>query len=217
MIYQVGSSTIGRAIGKIRPLLAERGFAVPGRPGLRLRTLEDVFTYAAAENVTLRIDGMEAQVRRPKAGRPGRRAFISGKRRRNTIKTTTINEGHGPHSVVRSHPAGPDARPDRDAQRGHRRVVPSVPHREGEVDDGYRGLANEFPDQVSAPPKKPNHLDQDDAPLTEKCGWRETKRRQSSRRICVQHAYAEHRQWRPSSATQGAARPTAKPTAPSLA
>jgi len=29
VIYQVGSSTIGRAIGEIRPLLAERGFAVP--------------------------------------------------------------------------------------------------------------------------------------------------------------------------------------------
>ncbi|MFD9220120.1 transposase family protein [Streptomyces sp. NPDC060064] len=28
VIHQVGSSTIGRAIGGIRPLLAERGFAV---------------------------------------------------------------------------------------------------------------------------------------------------------------------------------------------
>ena len=54
MIYQVGSSTIGRAIGEIRPLLAERGLAVPQRPGLRLRTLADVFAYAEAENVTLR-------------------------------------------------------------------------------------------------------------------------------------------------------------------
>ncbi|MFB6963235.1 transposase family protein [Streptomyces sp. NPDC056309] len=54
VIYEVGSSTIGRAISEILPLLAERGFAVPGRPGLRLRTLEDVFAYAEAENVTLR-------------------------------------------------------------------------------------------------------------------------------------------------------------------
>jgi hypothetical protein len=46
VIYQVGFSTIGRAIGEIRPLLAERGFAVPQRPGLRLRTLADVFAYA---------------------------------------------------------------------------------------------------------------------------------------------------------------------------
>ncbi|WP_406503130.1 transposase family protein [Streptomyces sp. NBC_00212] len=95
VIYEVGSSTIGRAIGEIRPLLAERGFAVPGRPGLRLPTLEDVFAYAKAEDVTLRIDGMETQVRRPKAGRPGRRAFASGKRRQNTIKTTTISDAQG--------------------------------------------------------------------------------------------------------------------------
>ncbi|WP_274919525.1 transposase [Streptomyces sp. WZ-12] len=95
VIYEVGSSTIGRAVREIRPLLAERGFAVPERPGLRLRTLEDVFAYAEAENVTLRIDGMETQVRRPKAGRPGRRAFVSGKRKQNTIKTTTISDEAG--------------------------------------------------------------------------------------------------------------------------
>jgi hypothetical protein len=27
-----------------------------------------------------------------------------------------------------------------------------------EVDEGYRGLANEFPDQVSAPPGQPKNL-----------------------------------------------------------
>ena len=95
VIYHVGSSTIGRAIGEIRPLLAERGFAVPQRPGLRLRALADVFAYAEAENVTLRIDGAETQVRRPKAGRPGRAAFVSAKRKQNTIKTTTISDGQG--------------------------------------------------------------------------------------------------------------------------
>ncbi|MFJ8502878.1 hypothetical protein [Streptomyces avermitilis] len=31
----------------------------------------------------------------------------------------------------------------------------------------------------------------------ERYGWREHKRRQSSRLICVEHANAEHRQWRP--------------------
>ncbi|WP_326752772.1 transposase family protein [Streptomyces hirsutus] len=73
VLYEVGSSTIGRAIREVRPLPADRGFAVPGRPGIRLRTLEDVFVYVAAEDVTLRIDGMETQVRRPHAGRPGPR------------------------------------------------------------------------------------------------------------------------------------------------
>jgi hypothetical protein len=72
--YGVGSSTIGRAIGEVRPVLAERGFAVPDRPGVPLRTLEDVFAYVEAEGIELRLDGAETQVRRPRAGRPGRRA-----------------------------------------------------------------------------------------------------------------------------------------------
>src|SRR6266567_8859412 len=89
-LYQVDRSTVTRAVREIRPLLAARGFAVPVRPGLRLRTLADVFAYAAAEGVELRIDGTEVQVRRPKANRPGRRAFVSGKRKQNTKKATVI-------------------------------------------------------------------------------------------------------------------------------
>jgi len=92
--YQVDRATITRAVGEIRPLLAARGFAVPGKPGLRLRTLADVFAYAAAEGVQLRIDGTEMQVRRPKAGKPGRRAFVSGKKKQNTIKATVISDGN---------------------------------------------------------------------------------------------------------------------------
>lgn len=38
---------------------------------------------------------------------------------------------------------------------------------EAEVDEGYRGLANEFPGQASAPPKKPK----DDAPPASPMGW----------------------------------------------
>lgn len=53
------------------------------------------------------------------------------------------------------------------------------------------------PGQVSALPRKPKGLDDDTAPLTERYGRRERKRRQSSRRICVEHADAEHRQRRP--------------------
>ncbi|MFF1899057.1 transposase family protein [Streptomyces sp. NPDC058206] len=93
--HRAGSSMIGRAIGEIRLQPAERGGAVPQKPGLRLRTLADVFAYAEAENVTLRIDGAEVQARRLKAGRPGRAAFVSGKRKQNTIKTTTISDGQG--------------------------------------------------------------------------------------------------------------------------
>ncbi|MFE5140355.1 transposase family protein [Streptomyces fagopyri] len=194
-IYEVGSSTIGRAISEIRSLLAARGFAVPDRPGLRLRTLQDVFAYAAAENVTLRIDGTETQVRRPQAHCPGRRAFVSGKRRQNTIKTTTISDHQG--RTLWSGATRPGRMHDQTAVRteGIAEQFRQYPAVKAEVDEGYRGLANEFPGQISAPPRKPKGTG--NTPLTERYGWREMRRRQSSRRICVEHANAEHRQWRP--------------------
>src|SRR5205807_5162505 len=52
-LHGVHRSTVTRAIGEIRPLLAARGFAVPAQPGVRLRTLADVFAYAAARGVIL--------------------------------------------------------------------------------------------------------------------------------------------------------------------
>ncbi|MDF3294130.1 transposase [Streptomyces silvisoli] len=192
-LYGLGRSTISEAIAQIRPLLATRGFAVPDRPGLRLHTLADVFAYTEAEGIHLRIDGTENQVRRPPAHRPGRRAFISGKKRQNTIKTTTISDGQG--RTLWSGADRPGRMHDQTAMRSEGiaeqlRLHPTV---KAEVDEGYRGLANQFPDQVNAPPKKPK----DDAPLGERYAWREYRRRQSSRRICVEHANAEHRQWRP--------------------
>ncbi|MEW2290405.1 hypothetical protein [Streptomyces sp. NPDC047841] len=79
--------------------MAACGFAVPGRPGIRLRTLEDLFAHADAEGVELRIDGTEVQVRRPKAGRPGRKAFVSGKKKQYTIKTTTFRAPRLPRAT----------------------------------------------------------------------------------------------------------------------
>ncbi|WP_341849508.1 transposase family protein [Streptomyces yokosukanensis] len=152
VIYEVGSSTIGRGINEIRPLLAERGFAVPGRPGLRLRTLADVFAYAEAENVTLRIDGTETQVRRPQAHRPGRRALVSGKRRQNTIKTTTIGDQQG--RTLYSGAVRPGRMHDQTAIRteGIAEQLRLHPEVKAEVDEGYRGLAKRVPrpDQCTA-------------------------------------------------------------------
>jgi hypothetical protein len=153
--YGVDRSTITRAIHELRPLLAARGFAVPGKGELRLRTLADVFAYAAAEGVKLRIDGTEVQVRRPQAGRPGRRAFVSGKKKQNTMKATVISDGAGRllwagafrpgrmHDVTAVRTEGTE-----DLLRQHPKVT-------AEVDSGYQGLARDFPAQVSAPPKKP--------------------------------------------------------------
>ena len=95
VLYGVDRSTVSRAVGEIRPLLAARGFAVPEEPGIRLQTLADVFGYAAERGVTLRLDGTEVQVRRPRAGKPGRRAFVSGKKKQNTKKATVVTDEHG--------------------------------------------------------------------------------------------------------------------------
>jgi hypothetical protein len=91
--YGVHRATVSQAIRQIRPLLAGRGFATP--TGARLSTLADVFAYAKAEGLTVRIDGTEIQVRRPRAGRVGRQAFVSGKRKQNTIKATLLVDGAG--------------------------------------------------------------------------------------------------------------------------
>lgn len=77
VFYGVDRSATTRAVHEVRPLLAARGFADPGEAALRLRTPADVFAYTAAKGVELRLDGTEVRVRRPKAGRPGRRAFTS--------------------------------------------------------------------------------------------------------------------------------------------
>ena len=191
--YGVHRSTITRAVGEIRPLLAARGFAVPGNPGLRLRTLADVFAYAAAEGVTLRIDGTEVQVRRPKADRPGRRAFVSGKKKQNTAKVTAIGDGAGRllwlgalrpgriHDVTVVRTEGIE-----DLLRAH-------PDVQAEADTGYQGLARDFPAQVSTPPKKPGK----DASPEETARWEAQRHKQSSQRICIEHAIAEPKQWRP--------------------
>ncbi|MFD6324511.1 transposase family protein, partial [Streptomyces sp. NPDC058442] len=54
-LFEVDRSTVSGAVRQVRPLLAARGFAVPDRPGVRLKTLEDVFAYAEAEGIELRL------------------------------------------------------------------------------------------------------------------------------------------------------------------
>src|SRR5260370_205562 len=57
---------------------------------------------------------------------------------------------------------------------------------------GYRGPAREFPDQAQAPPLKPKK----DATPEESAACEAERHKQSSERICVEHANAEHKQWR---------------------
>ncbi|MGV9816899.1 transposase family protein, partial [Streptomyces cellulosae] len=86
-------STITRAVGEVRPLLAERGCTVS--PGVRLRTLAEVIAHLGASGKTGIIDGTEIRVRRPAAGRKDRDRFIFGKNKQNAVKTMVVTDGDG--------------------------------------------------------------------------------------------------------------------------
>jgi hypothetical protein len=193
VFYGVDRSTITRAVHEVRPLLAARGFAVPDGPDLRLRTLADVFAYAASQGAELRIDGTEVKVRRPRANKPGRRAFVSGKMRQNTKKTTVISDDKG--RTLWTGAIRPGRQHDQTALKteGICDLFEKFPQVKAKVDAGYRGLAKQFPNQVEAPPLKPKK----DALPEDVAAWEAARKKQSSERIPVEHANAEHKQWRP--------------------
>ena len=191
VMYGVHRSTITRAVREIRPLLAGRGYASP--QGQRLHTLADVFACAAACGIKLRLDGSEIQVRRPKAHRPGRRAFVSGKKKQNTVKFAKVCDGRGRtllDAVFRPGRMHEQTAPQTD---GIDALLEQFPGVQAEMDAGYRGLHRDHPAQVSVPPKKPAK----DAPPEATRAWEQARHAQSSARICVEHAIAGSKHWRP--------------------
>ena len=93
---------------------------------------------------------------------------MSGKRKQNTIKTATFSDGQG--RTLFSGVARPGRMHDQTAVRteGIAEQLRCRPNVRVHVDEGYRGLANQFPQQVIAPPRKPKA----DAPLGEQRAWR---------------------------------------------
>jgi hypothetical protein len=191
VMYGVHRSTVTRAVRQVRPLLAGRGYATPAGP--RLHTLADVFAYAAARGIRLRADGSEIQVRRPKAGRPGRRAFVSGKKKQNTLKFTKISDERG--RTLADVTFRPGRMHDQTALRtdGIDHLLEQFPDVRAEMDAGYRGLHRDHPHQVSVPPNKPAK----DAAPEAIAAWEQARHAQSSARICVEHAIAGSKHWRP--------------------
>jgi DDE superfamily endonuclease len=191
VMYGIDRSTVTRAVREVRPLLAGRGYATPH--GQRLSTLADVFAYAAACGITLRLDGSEIQVRRPPPRRPGRRAFVSGKKKMNTIKFTKICDHRG--RTLLDATFRPGRQHDQTALQtdGIDDLLEQFPDVRCEMDAGYRGLHRDHPGQVSVPPKKPA---KNAAPeITQ--AWEQARHGQSSTRICVEHAIADSKNWRP--------------------
>ncbi|MFF0143390.1 transposase family protein, partial [Streptomyces sp. NPDC005227] len=111
----------------------------------------------------------------------------------NTKKATVITDGQG--RTLWTGAIRPGRMHDQTAVKteGIETLFEQYPQVKAKVDAGYRGLAKRFPDQVQAPPKKPAK----DASAAEVTAWEEARKKQSSERICVEHANAEHKQWRP--------------------
>lgn len=192
LLFGVHRSTITRAIAEIRPLLAERGCAVPDRPDLRLRTLTDVFAYAQAEGIELRLHATEIQVRRPPAGRGGRRAFVSGKKKQNTMKATVIADWRG--RTLWTDALRPGRMHDATAARNEG-IADCFQHFsdvEVLLDDGYLGLSRDHRGQAITPPRKRRP----GAPPSRVEQWERDRHWHSSDRITVEHALADHKRWK---------------------
>ncbi|MFB7293208.1 transposase family protein [Actinacidiphila glaucinigra] len=192
LLFGVDRSTVTRAIGEIRALLADRGCTVPDRAGLRLRTLTDVFAYAQAENVELRLDATEIQVRRPQAGRGGRRAFVSGKKKQNTMKATVIADDQG--RTLWTDALRPGRMHDATAARndGIDACFQHFPDVKVLLDDGYLGLRRDHPGRAVTPPRKANKI----SPPEVHEARRQARHQHSSRRITVEHALSDHKRWK---------------------
>ncbi|MER6434692.1 transposase family protein [Streptomyces sp900105245] len=114
-----------------------------------------MFAYAQAEGIELRLDGTEIQVRRPPAGRGGRRAFVSGKKKQNTMKATVIADWRG--CTLWTDALRPGRMHDATAARNEGIAVcfQHFPEVEVLLDDGYLGLSCDHRGQAITPPRKP--------------------------------------------------------------
>ena len=111
----------------------------------------------------------------------------------NTMKPTAISDGKG--RLLWCGATRPGRMHDVTALRteGIEELFRQYPTVRAKVDSGYQGLARDFGGQVSAPPKKPSK----DATETQLAEYNTARKTQSSQRICVEHAIAEPKQWRP--------------------
>ncbi|MEU3345876.1 transposase family protein [Streptomyces sp. NPDC006700] len=187
--FGVDRSTITRAIGEVRPLLAERGCTVS--PGVRLRTLVEVVDHLGGK--TGIIDGTEIRVRRPAAGRKDRDTFISGKSRQNAVKTMVVTDADG--RVLFCSPTRPGSCADitHARQLGLVKLPADGPAVEILADAGYQGLGAQTGGRVVTPPHRKFKKNAPD-------WYEETYERQrkthSSRRIRVEHGIAHLKNWR---------------------
>ncbi len=188
--FGVDRSTITRAVGEVRPLLAERGCTVS--PGVRLRTLAEVIGHLGASGQTGIIDGTEIRVRRPAAGHNDRDTFISGKNKQNAVKTMVVTDGAG--RVLFCSPTRPGSCADitHARQLGLIKLLADGPAVEILADAGYQGLGAQTGGRVVTPP----HHKFKNAPDWYEEMHEHRRKAHSSRRIRVEHGIAHLKNWR---------------------
>ncbi|WP_217135105.1 transposase family protein [Streptomyces sp. AC558_RSS880] len=189
--FGVDRSTITRAIGEVRPLLAERGCTVA--PGLRLRSLAEVIDYLGASGQTGIIDGTEVRVRRPAAGRKDREKFISGKNKQNAVKSMVVTDAAG--RLLFCSPAEPASCADITHARKLSlvKLLADGPAVEILADAGYQGLGAQTGGRVVTPPHR--KFKKNPPEWYEEMHERQRKAH-SSRRIRVEHGIGHLKNWR---------------------
>lgn len=189
--FGVDRSTITRAVGEVRPLLAERGCTVS--PDVRLRSLADVVDHLGASGTTGIVDGTEIRVRRPAAGRKDRDKFISSKNKQNAVKSMVVTDGEG--RVLWCSPTRPASCADitHARQLGLVKLLADGPAVEILADAGYQGLGAQTGGRVVTPPHRKFKKNAPD--WFEEMHERQRKAH-SSRRIRVEHGIAHLKNWR---------------------
>ncbi|MFC8176870.1 transposase family protein [Streptomyces sp. NPDC057325] len=183
--FEVACSTITRAVGEVRPLLAERGCTVS--PGVRLRTLVEVVDHLGASGQTGIIDGTGIRVRRPAAGRKDRDVFISGKNKQHAVRTMVLTDQN--ERVLFCSPTRPGSCADitHARQLGLVKLLVDGPAVEILTDAGYQGLGAQTSGRVVTPPHRRFRKNAPDR--YEEMHERQRKAH-SSHRIRVEHGIA---------------------------
>ncbi|MFE9404017.1 transposase family protein [Streptomyces sp. NPDC006530] len=189
--FGVDRSTITRAIGEIRPLLAERGCTIA--PDIRLRTVAEVIDHLGADGQTGIIDGTEIRVRRPAAGRKDREKFISGKNKQNAVKSMVVTDAEG--RWLFCSPAEPASCADITHARklGLVKLLANGPAVEILAGAGYQGLGAQTAGRVVTPPHR--KFKKNPPEWYEEMHERQRKA-PSSHRIRVEHGIGHLKNWR---------------------
>jgi len=191
--FGVSRSTITRAVGEVRPLLAERGCTVEG--GIRLRSLADVVAHLGASRQLGLLDATEVRVRRPAAHKAGRTRFVSGKARANTVKALVITDAAG--RLLFCGQTRPGAIHDltQVRQAGLVELLALIPGVTLLADAGYQGLSTQTAGAVVTP--RPARRKNQIPVFPAVAAAHEAERRaHASQRIRVEHGISHLKNWR---------------------